>query len=109
MHDCGVRYYGHYLNRFVGADTIIPNPGNPQDFNRYSYTRNNPLIYTDPTGHVNEMGAGGGGSSDTCKVIVGAKKISALGTWELNPYHHAFIFDQNWPGKNFNGKDDDTN
>jgi len=37
--------------RFVQADTIVPKPENPQDLNRYSYTRNNPLRYTDPTGH----------------------------------------------------------
>jgi hypothetical protein len=32
-------------------DTIVPDPANPQDWNRYSYARNNPLKYTDPTGH----------------------------------------------------------
>jgi len=30
----------------------VPNAANPQDFNRYSYVRNNPVRYTDPTGHV---------------------------------------------------------
>ena len=45
------RYYDAYLNRFIQADTIVPNPYNPQDFNRYTYTRNNPLRYTDPSGH----------------------------------------------------------
>ena len=46
------RYYDPYLNRFIGPDTIIPDPANPQDLNRYSYARNNPLRYTDPTGHI---------------------------------------------------------
>ncbi len=32
------------------ADTIVPEPGDPQNLNRYSYTRNNPIRYTDPTG-----------------------------------------------------------
>ncbi|WP_164689482.1 RHS repeat-associated core domain-containing protein [Herpetosiphon llansteffanensis] len=27
-------------------------PANPQSLNRYSYVQNNPLTYTDPTGHV---------------------------------------------------------
>jgi murein DD-endopeptidase MepM/ murein hydrolase activator NlpD len=31
---------------------MVPNPFNPQDFNRYSYVRNNPTRYIDPTGHV---------------------------------------------------------
>ena len=29
----------------------MPDPGNPQSYNRYSYTLNSPLNYTDPTGH----------------------------------------------------------
>ncbi len=29
----------------------MPNPDNPQAFNRYSYCLNNPLRYVDPTGH----------------------------------------------------------
>jgi len=37
--------------RFVQADTIVPQPGNPQSLNRYAYTLNNPLKYTDPSGH----------------------------------------------------------
>jgi len=40
-----------YLNRFVSPDTIVPNPANPQSLNRYSYVYNNPLLYTDPSGH----------------------------------------------------------
>ncbi|PKO11549.1 MAG: hypothetical protein CVU39_28710, partial [Chloroflexi bacterium HGW-Chloroflexi-10] len=40
-----------YLNRFTQPDTIIPNPANSQDWDRYAYARNNPLKYTDPSGH----------------------------------------------------------
>jgi hypothetical protein len=35
----------------VSADSIVPSAGNPQALNRYAYTFNNPLKYTDPTGH----------------------------------------------------------
>jgi RHS repeat-associated protein len=45
------RYYLPYINRFLSPDTIVPNPANPQSFNRYSYVRNNPLGFKDPTGH----------------------------------------------------------
>ncbi len=45
------RYYDPTLGRFIQADTIVPVPGDPQALNRYSYVRNNPLRYTDPTGH----------------------------------------------------------
>jgi hypothetical protein len=45
------RYYNPVLGRFISADTIVPDPANPQDLNRYSYVNNNPTNYTDPTGH----------------------------------------------------------
>jgi RHS repeat-associated protein len=45
------RWYDARLARFVSADTIVPNPGNPQALNRYSYVLGNPLRYVDPTGH----------------------------------------------------------
>jgi len=48
---CQARYYDPLTARFISADTIIPDPGNPQDFNRYSYVRNNPVGYTDPSGN----------------------------------------------------------
>jgi len=47
----GARYYDPQLGRFISADTIVPDPFNPQALNRYSYALNNPLRYIDPTGH----------------------------------------------------------
>jgi hypothetical protein len=49
------RYYSPYINRFISADTIVPNPARPQGYNRYSYGYNNPLFYVDPSGHCNEV------------------------------------------------------
>ena len=46
------RYYDTTLGRFTQPDTIVPNPLNPQSLNRFAYVLNNPLKYTDPTGHV---------------------------------------------------------
>lgn len=45
------RYHDPGLRRFISADTIVPDPNNPQSLNRYSYCLNNPLKYVDPTGH----------------------------------------------------------
>ncbi|MFN3929152.1 MAG: RHS repeat-associated core domain-containing protein, partial [Thermoflexus sp.] len=51
LYDYRARYYHPALGRFLSADTIVPEPGNPQALNRYAYVLNNPLRYTDPTGH----------------------------------------------------------
>jgi RHS repeat-associated protein len=47
----GARFYSSRLGRFVSADSIVPEPGEPQALNRYSYVLGNPLRYTDPSGH----------------------------------------------------------
>jgi RHS repeat-associated protein len=66
----GARYYGSNMGRFLspdefaggpvdvnGGDPAPPGPlpyadiTNPQSLNKYSYTYNNPLRYTDPDGH----------------------------------------------------------
>jgi RHS repeat-associated protein len=48
------RYLDPQLGRFTQADTIVPEPGDPQALNRYAYGLNNPLRYTDPTGMFSE-------------------------------------------------------
>ncbi|HXF85137.1 MAG TPA: RHS repeat-associated core domain-containing protein, partial [Anaerolineales bacterium] len=45
------RFYSPSLGRFLSADTIVPSYANPQSLNRYAYANNNPLYYTDPSGH----------------------------------------------------------
>jgi RHS repeat-associated protein len=47
----GARFFDPALGRWTSADTIVPEPGNPQAFNRYSYVRNSPLRHVDPSGH----------------------------------------------------------
>ena len=37
--------------RFISADTIVPEKYAPRTLNRYSYCANNPVKYTDPSGH----------------------------------------------------------
>ncbi|MBV6395160.1 MAG: hypothetical protein HFACDABA_00731 [Anaerolineales bacterium] len=43
------RWYDHTTGRFAQADTIVP--GGVQGLDRYAYVSNNPIIYTDPSGH----------------------------------------------------------
>jgi RHS repeat-associated protein len=54
------RYYAQGLGRFISADTIVPQASDPQSWNRYSYTRNNPINRIDPTGHMDENDDDGG-------------------------------------------------
>jgi len=52
FYDYNARQYDPVLGRFLQADSIVPAPGNPQSLNRYAYVLNNPLRYTDPSGHI---------------------------------------------------------
>jgi RHS repeat-associated protein len=47
----GARYYNPLIGRFITPDSIVQAPYDPQSLNRYSYCRNNPINYIDPTGH----------------------------------------------------------
>jgi RHS repeat-associated protein len=44
------RYYASAPGRFVSADLIPGHIGLPQSFNRYNYTRNDPVNMVDPLG-----------------------------------------------------------
>jgi len=48
------RYYDPALGRFISADTLVPQAGNPQSLNRYSYCLGSPVRYVDPTGRYSE-------------------------------------------------------
>ena len=50
LYHYGARWYDPALGRFIQADTIVPQPEDPQSLNRYSYVLNNPLKHTDPSG-----------------------------------------------------------
>jgi RHS repeat-associated protein len=47
----GARFYDPALGRFVSPDTIIPQGQGSQAWDRYAGMNNNPVRYTDPTGH----------------------------------------------------------
>ncbi len=51
LYNYNARLYDPVVGFFMSADTIVPNFSDPQSLNRYSYCRNNPLIYVDPSGH----------------------------------------------------------
>jgi RHS repeat-associated protein len=48
----GARYFSGAQGRFTSPDPLLSSgrPWLPQSWNRYAYTLNNPLRYTDPLG-----------------------------------------------------------
>ena len=51
LYNYDARMYDPIIGRFISPDSLIPDVYNPQALNRYSYCLNNPLRYTDPSGH----------------------------------------------------------
>ena len=92
LYNYKARLYDPSIGRFITPDSIIPDPYDPQSLNRYSYCRNNPLIYVDPSGHEesdsgisgldsSKSGEGGGGDEgkDPATNISPNNKISTYG------------------------------
>ncbi|MCB4234348.1 hypothetical protein LDL59_02355 [Kaistella anthropi] len=46
------RLYDPLLRRFLNADENIQDPHNTQNYNKYGYVLNNPLMYNDPSGEI---------------------------------------------------------
>jgi RHS repeat-associated protein len=46
------RLYDPLLRRFLNADENIQDPANTQNYNKYGYVMNNPMMYSDPDGEI---------------------------------------------------------
>jgi len=80
----GARWYDPYTARFTQPDTIVPDPEDPQQLNRFSYVGNNSLRYVDPSGHVLE----GGTSPDDPYPTTGDEELTDEARRSLI-YHYA--------------------
>ena len=107
MEDLGIyfynaRFYSPSLGRFLSADTMVPGGGNSQAYDRYAYVMNSPIIYIDPTGHINKCSwvIEEGGTSANCSfgnslapditLIVGLSE-EKIGT-TINQYDYSGTF-----------------
>lgn len=72
LYHLGSRFYDPVLGRFISADSMVPGTNNPQNFNRYAYVNNNPLRYSDPSGHgwLGNFVHGAGGAFKTFAPVV---------------------------------------
>jgi len=69
----GPRYFGSSMGRFMSPDPIYvatPRLSDPQQWNLYSYARNNPLAITDSTGMDINLDCSGAGQM-ACENILG--------------------------------------
>ena len=85
------RYYDPQIGHFISPDTIVPDPGNVLDYNRYMYVRGNAMKYNDPSGHqvgnpVFSQYGGGGGGAILAKAAIDAVAVAlAADTLANNP------------------------
>jgi RHS repeat-associated protein len=78
------RWYDPKLGRFIQADTIIPDPGNPLAWDRYAYGFNNPVNSIDPSGHTSCFG-----DDQDCKdvngtVFVNRDSMKKIFGWDVS-------------------------
>jgi len=57
----GARYYDPFFKHFIQPDNVLSNIYDPQQLNRYSYAKNNPYKYTDPSGESPTLVSGAAG------------------------------------------------
>ena len=81
--EMGARWYDPAIGRWISPDSIIPEPGNPQSLNRYSYVYNNPVRYTDSTGHRVDPGDTG---ADKKRNADPPPPPPPMGTWDFVKY-----------------------
>jgi RHS repeat-associated protein len=54
LYYCNSRMYDPKIARFLQEDTYTGDPNDPLSLNLYTYCNNEPMMYTDPTGHFGE-------------------------------------------------------
>src|SRR5262245_1556678 len=59
LHYMQARWQNPTTGSFLSVDPLVPDEGDPQAFNGYSYARNNPQRYVDPTGMYGCVGSTG--------------------------------------------------
>jgi RHS repeat-associated protein len=89
--------------RFLSPDPYITQPGNTQNYNRYSYVYNNPVSFTDPsgysslkTGDYDENGALVIVITQGCCDSLSGSFSGSWGSYAQNPVNNPNIFQQNY-------------
>jgi RHS repeat-associated protein len=74
------RHYNPLTGRFVSTDRVLGSPKRPQTWNRYSYSRNNPLTFVDPDGNCAVPAGLQAGQVGVCiQSFIAADSIGVIG------------------------------
>jgi RHS repeat-associated protein len=105
LHYFGARYYSGGLGRFMSADgpLVDQDESDPQSWNLYTYARNNPLRFVDPTGRecvtLDNGAKGDDGTGTFCSEVAEAnknKKPDVTVTGSPEPATWAQYFGLDW-------------
>jgi len=91
------RLYDPLLRRFLNADENIQDPYNTQNYNKYGYVMNNPLLFNDPSGEyifgvesallaAVIIGAIVGAASYVVSAIITGQKFSLVGLFQATVF-----------------------
>jgi RHS repeat-associated protein len=80
LSDYKARFYDGSIGRFLQPDTDVPASQGGQGLDRYAFVFNNPLRYTDPSGHTPVCILGG--SNGGCLVWAGLTGANAVAGYE---------------------------
>lgn len=84
LYDFNARTYDPTIGRFLQADTLVPDSGTVLGFNRYAFSRDNPIRYSDPSGHSwlstawKKVGDWASGLGPKGWLLLGAAIVSAV-------------------------------
>ncbi|MCL1666561.1 hypothetical protein M2T82_00645 [Elizabethkingia ursingii] len=87
------RLYDPVLRRFLNADENVQDPYNTQNYNKYAYVLNNPMLYNDPSGEFGFLIIGGFFLEFLAPMIFGALIGAAIGAVA---YALSAAFSGNW-------------
>jgi len=83
LYDYRARFYDPWLGQFTQPDSLVPDPLNPQAWNRYAYVSNAPTNYVDPSGHC-----------PLCFAAIGASLFAMGGAIHYTATHPGASFDR---------------
>jgi RHS repeat-associated protein len=77
----GARLYNPTLGRFLSPDSLDPAGSSTQSTNGYSYTENDPVNFTDPSGHQDDSGGTITQDAEGSNALGPVGSFVAVGIW----------------------------